>query len=177
MIIFLVGFMGSGKTYQARKLSERLNVPWYDLDELIEKSEEKTIVAIFEKFGENGFREIEQRVLRKLVSEIEISQANSAIVACGGGTPCFYDNMQFMNGRGITIWLNPSKETIFERLISEKENRPLIKSIVDPDLKEFIETKLVERKQCYEGARLQIRENEPVTEDLLMLIHHAKKLP
>lgn len=168
--------MGSGKSFQARNLSELLNIPWYDLDEVLEKEEGNTIVGIFEKLGESGFREIEKRVLRTLVSEIETAQVKSAIVACGGGTPCFHDNMRFMNEHGITMWLNPSPDTIYERLMKEKENRPLIKARQNSELKNFIESKLIERKSCYEGARFEIREHDIRTEELIKLIRHAKKL-
>ncbi len=176
MIIFLIGFMGSGKTYHAKRLAARLNVPWFDLDEVIEDEEGRTIVAIFENYTESGFREIESRVLRRLVEDICVRPEGSAVVACGGGTPCFHDNMLFMNEQGITVWLNPPVDAIFERLILEKEHRPLINNKDDAELKNFIAGKLLERKLCYEQARLEIQESDINAEDLINLIGHAKKL-
>jgi len=176
MIIFLIGFMGSGKTYHANKLAFRLNMPCYDLDQVIEVEEGKTIVAIFEKFSESGFRDIEKRVLRKLVEDINVLPEKSAVIACGGGTPCFHDNMRYMNDRGVTVWLNPPPDTIFERLIREKENRPLISGKNNIELKKFIGIKLEERKSCYEKARIEIQESDINTEDLINLIGHAKNI-
>ena len=99
MKIFLTGFMGSGKTYWGRIWSRQLGLDFYDLDELIEKKEGKTISTIFEKEGEDHFRKLEATALKAF------AETENGIIACGGGTACFNDNMQWMNEQGVTVFL------------------------------------------------------------------------
>src|SRR3954454_1788630 len=102
--VFLVGMMGSGKSYWAQKLKKKLKVPAYDLDALIEMMEEKTVGEIFEEDGEEYFRKAEAKMLRLF------SEKKQFILSCGGGTACYNDNMEWMNKQGITIWLNEPVE-------------------------------------------------------------------
>ncbi|HEX2683637.1 MAG TPA: shikimate kinase, partial [Ferruginibacter sp.] len=97
--IFLVGFMGSGKTYWGRIWAQAYQLAFYDLDEVIEQDQGKTVAEIFKTYGEDRFRQIEAGTLRSF------SEKNNCIVACGGGTPCFHDNMQWMNEQGTTVYL------------------------------------------------------------------------
>src|SRR5215217_1973749 len=108
--VFLIGFMGSGKTFVGKKLAQLLKTTFIDLDEVIEKSEEKTISQIFSQNGEEFFRERESHYLKSL------SERSNVVIATGGGTPCFHDNMKWMNENGITIYLKAKSEILFDRL-------------------------------------------------------------
>ena len=176
MIIFFIGFMGSGKSHEANKLATALSISCFDLDNEIEKIQGKSITFIFEEDGEARFREIERDALRQLVDNIENTSVKNAVIACGGGTPCFHDNMSFMNANGVTIWLNPPIETLVSRLRSETAHRPLVKTMEGKSLENFIAQKLQERNQYYQQAQLEIQEPEIDTSHLINLINHAKEL-
>lgn len=148
MKIFLTGFMGSGKTYWGRKWSQKFNLNFYDLDEVIEREQMKSIVSIFETEGEDRFRAIETACLQSF------SGKEDFIVACGGGTACFNNNMQWMNANGITVFLSASPEYIYHRVLEEKEKRPLIKKLDKPELLLYIKQKLKEREPFYKQARM-----------------------
>lgn len=146
MRFFLIGFMGSGKTYWAKQWSEAFGLSCYDLDEEIEKKAGMTIAEIFQKKGENGFRKIEQQVLTSFFEKDDF------ILSCGGGTPCFFDNMKQMNRNGVTIFLNSSVEELVSRVKNEKETRPLIKDLADEVLDQYIGEKLQQRLPYYSKA-------------------------
>ena len=150
--LFLIGMMGSGKTYWAEKLKKQLKVPAYDLDALVEMMEEKTVAEIFEEDGEEYFRKAEAKMLRLFVEKKQF------ILSCGGGTACYHDNMKWMNNNGITIWLDQPVETLAERLLNEKSHRPLIKNLDDLALKEFLGKKLEEREPFYNQAAYRLKE-------------------
>lgn len=145
--IFLIGMMGSGKSFWAEKLKKKLKVPAYDLDSLIEMMEEKTIAEIFQEDGEEYFRKAEAKMLRLF------SEKKQFILSCGGGTACYNDNMKWMNKTGTTIWIDESIETLSERLLSEKENRPLIKGLSNDKLPQYLAAKLEERRPYYSEAK------------------------
>jgi shikimate kinase len=144
--IFLIGMMGSGKSYWAEKLKKRFKVACYDLDALVEMMEERTIAEIFEEDGEEAFRKLETKML-KLFGE-----KKQFILSVGGGTPCFNDNMKWMNKTGITIWLDEPIETLVQRLVKEKDHRPLIKNMADEELENFLSAKRKERMEFYSQA-------------------------
>ncbi len=137
--IFLIGLPGAGKTFIGKRLAAEIDFPFIDLDEEIVKSEGRSIPEIFEKSGENHFRELEKKLLKKVIQE-----KNQFILAAGGGTPCFFDNMDIMNDNGVTIFINTSIEEIQERLKGD-ETRPLMKN---NSLEELLE----KRKPWYERA-------------------------
>lgn len=141
--IFLVGFMGAGKSSLGRRLAERLGCPFIDLDRRIEAAEGRSIPEIFGAVGEAGFRALERDGLRALEHE------PPGVVATGGGTPCFFDNMDWMNARGITIYLCVSAEVLSRRLSQKREQRPLLKDIDQEHLAHFIESKVQEREHWY----------------------------
>jgi shikimate kinase len=143
MKIFLLGMMGSGKSHWKQQLAKLLKTGGYDLDTLVEFHEEKTITEIFEQDGEAYFRKKEAELLRWF------KEKKHFILATGGGTPCFHDNMQYMNQEGVTIWLNEPIDVLVKRLLPEKERRPLIKDLSDVELSNFLKQKLVERQQWY----------------------------
>ena len=148
--IFLLGMMGSGKSYWACLLSAHFNFINYDLDILIEESAGKTIAEIFSDNGENYFRQKEKETLHST------AHFKSSIISTGGGTPCFFDNMQWMNTNGITIWIDEDVDTLAARLKTETAKRPLIKNLDDDELKIFLKKKYDERKPFYEQAQYHL---------------------
>ena len=144
--IFLLGFMGSGKSYWANIWSKKYH--WYvvDLDEQIQQYFGMDIPDIFEKLGEAKFREIESKLLKK------INVNTQQIVSCGGGVPVFFDNMDWMLEHGTTIYLKASPQFLMEKLLNETSKRPLLKDKNPKELLSFIETKLEERESVYERA-------------------------
>lgn len=147
MKIYLLGFMGAGKSYWGKQLADHWQLPYYDLDEVIVEAEEMAIADIFATKGEDYFREKESQLLR------ELSKQDNFLISCGGGTPCFQENMDFMNEHGTTVWINPSVETMVERLQRKKSKRPLIADLEDEDLAGFIEKKMAERLPFYQQSR------------------------
>ncbi len=152
--IFLIGMMGSGKSHWCKKLSKKIKSGAYDLDFLIERLEEKTIAEIFAEDGEDYFRKKEAKTLRWF------AEKKSFVLATGGGTPCFHDNMQWMNKHGATIWIDEPIEILEERLIKEKDHRPLIKSLTDDELHNFLSKKLAERRVFYSQATYHLNGNK-----------------
>jgi shikimate kinase len=146
-IIFLIGFMGSGKTYWGKIWAQENNLTFYDLDEVVEKEQGKTIAVIFEKEGEDNFRKIEASALRAF------AETESCIIACGGGTACFNDNMQWMNENGTTVYLSATPPYILSRVKEEKDKRPLINKLNEAELLFFIEQKLKEREPFYSQSK------------------------
>ena len=168
MKIFLVGFMGSGKTYWGRKLSEKLRLPFFDLDEQIESNEGKTIPQIFAEQGEEYFRMLEKDTLH-IITESH----DSFIMATGGGTPCYFNNIDFMNRSGLAVWINTPVDLLHERLLKEKTHRPLIKNLNDDQLKGFIIKKFSDRKIYYEQAGMVVEEDEKSIEKIVEKLFHA----
>lgn len=147
MKIYLLGFMGAGKSYWGKQLADHWQLPYYDLDEVIVEAEEMAIADIFAIKGEDYFREKESLLLR------ELSGQDNFLISCGGGTPCFQENMDFMNEHGTTIWINPSVEAMVERLQRKKYKRPLIADLEGEDLVGFVEKKMAERLPFYQQSR------------------------
>ena len=168
MKIFFIGFMGSGKTHWGKQVSEKLRIPFFDLDEQITAHEEKSIVEIFSENGEEYFRLLEKDILHIITESHE-----NFVMACGGGTPCFYNNIDYMNQSGTTIWINTSIDALFQRLLKEKEMRPLIKSLTNDQLRGFIIKKFSDRKIFYEQADIIIDEDPVRLENLVEKIFHA----
>lgn len=177
MVIFLVGFMGSGKNWWGSTLANKLDIPFFDLDAEVEKSTGMDIVSIFRDKGEAFFREKEMQVLSRLYDNLNgLESSLKAIIATGGGTPCFGDNMQWMNKHGLTVWLNPTIAELVGRLEKETEKRPLLQGKKSFELTEFIETKLAERKPFYNLARIEIKNTHIAVEEFLNLLHNASDI-
>jgi shikimate kinase len=167
MRIFLIGFMGSGKTTWGRLISEKMGLPFFDLDEIIEKRVNLKIINIFEAKGEDYFRKLEAVCLR------ELHEKKDFILACGGGTPCFYDNMMVMNSLGSTVWLNTPKQVMATRLLQELGHRPLIRSLSPLKLQEYIDDKLEERLQFYQQATTIVDPTLSSPDELIHQLQHA----
>lgn len=170
MKIFLIGFMGSGKTHWGKLLSAKLHLPFRDLDTVIVAKEGKSVSDIFATSGEEYFRYQEKEVLEELVQDEE-----SFILSCGGGTPCFFNNIEFMKKNGKVIWLNTSIEVLKERLLKERVTRPLIREIDDAELKRYIIRKLSERRMYYEQAHVMVNEESISLEQLIHLLFREEK--
>lgn len=155
MRIYLIGFMGSGKTYWGRQLSQKLGLPFFDMDEQIVNSEGKSINEIFETYGEEYFRLKEKGILH-VITETH----GSFVMACGGGSPCYFNNIDYMNQSGTTVWLNTPLQALFKRLLTEKAERPLLKDLSDEQLRSYITKKFADRKIFYEQAEVIVDEDE-----------------
>lgn len=155
--IFLIGYMASGKTTFGRALARRLGRQFIDLDFYIEQRFHTTINNIFSTRGEDGFRHLESNMLK------ETGEFSDVVVACGGGTPCFFDNMEFMLNHGLVVWLEASKERILERLMINSAKRPLVKDKTPEEISVLIDSALKEREPHY--IRAQIRFNSEYLED------------
>lgn len=168
MKIFLLGMMGTGKSYWSGKLSKKLKTGCFDLDYLIESHEEKSIAEIFTEDGENYFRKSEAKILRWF------GEKKTFVLATGGGTPCFHENMDWMNKHGITIWIDEPIDVLVERLIPGKEFRPLIKNLSNEELHAFLSGKLAERSQFYSKATHHLTGNAISDEGFAKIIkQHA----
>lgn len=156
--VFLLGFMGSGKSTLGKKLANRLKLPFLDTDKEIENKYGLTVSQFFEKYGEDKFRLEEKAIIR----ELDTSQPR--VVAVGGGLPCFHKNITFMNEKGITIYLKRPAKELFQRLKQGKSKRPLITDLSDPELLSYIEEKLQERSVYYEQAQVIAGRDEQTVE-------------
>lgn len=154
MRIFLIGFMGSGKSHVGKRLAQLLGWDFVDLDDYLEQQEGRSINDIFAQDGADHFRKLEQHYLHKVITHPKI------IVATGGGAPCFFDNLQWMNRHGLTIYLNTPISILTERLQYGMEHRPLLQGKTYWELKDFISDKLVERSNYYEGASVIYKIND-----------------
>jgi len=166
--IFLIGMMGSGKTFWTKKIAKWIKSAGYDLDELIELIEEKTISEIFEEDGEDYFRKSEAKILRWF------KEKKKFVLATGGGTPCFQENMNWMKKEGTVIWLDESLEILVQRLAAEKAHRPLIAHLSNEEIAQFIQQKLVERHAYYQQANYRLTSDQITEVGLKKLIQkHA----
>jgi shikimate kinase len=167
MKIFLIGFMGCGKSHWGKQLSAKMKLPFFDLDDKIEEQEGKTIPEIFAVKGEEYFRMQEKEVLHLLSESHE-----SFVMACGGGTPCFYNNIDYLKKQGTVVWINCSVDCLFSRLIKEKEKRPLISDLSDEALRSFIVKKYSTRKIYYQQAQVVINTDNLTLPTLIDRIFH-----
>ncbi len=144
--------MGSGKSYIAKIFSKKYNLNHIDLDNYIEIKEKKTILEIFNQYGENYFRTLEKKYL-----EMIMSKKKDLAISTGGGTPMHHNLMDLMNNVGETIYLQCNHNTLFKRLKNQRDNRPLIKNLSDTELIQFIQHNLEIREQKYLQSKRQIK--------------------
>lgn len=160
--------MGAGKSYWGARISQLAGLPFVDLDQAIEESSGRKISRIFEESGEEGFRITESAMLHKMVEE-----QKNFVMACGGGTPCFLKNIDYMKDSGTVVWLHPSMETLYARLREEQKKRPLIANLNEEQLHHFLLHKMAERRIYYEQAHVTITENPADASALLKQIIHV----
>ena len=150
MKAFLIGYMGSGKSKVAEALGKILELPVIHTDKIVEETEGKTISEIFSTSGQEHFRELEKNALHSLADN------NNVVVSTGGGLPCYFDNMEYMNAVGITVYLEASPGLLFHRLSNNRAGRPLIKNLNDVELMEQISGHLAVRSHFYKKAQISI---------------------
>lgn len=169
--IILIGYMGSGKTTVGKALARELGLVFYDLDWYIESRRRKTVAQIFAERGEAGFREIERNMLH------EVAEFEDIVLSCGGGTPCFFDNMEYLNQQGDVIWLKADAEVLYKHLLMGKTERPLLKGKSPEELVSFIREQLVLREPFYSKAKHMLDVNLMDTYDKINIsVTKAKEL-
>ena len=141
--IFLTGYMGAGKTTLGKAFARKMNIPFIDLDWYIEERFHKTVGELFTERGEAGFRELERNMLHEF---------ENVVISTGGGAPCFFDNMEFMNRAGKTVFLDVHPDVLFRRLRVAKQQRPILQGKEDDELKTFIIQALEKRAPFYHQA-------------------------
>jgi shikimate kinase len=169
MRVYFIGFMGCGKTHWGKAVSEKQKLPFFDLDEEIVKSEGRSVNELFAEMGEEYFRMAERDRLHQITEE-----HSSFVMATGGGTPCFFNNIDYLNQHGLTAWINCSVDCLYSRLVKEKEKRPLIRSLSDQQLHTYISKKYFDRRIFYQKARLIFQEDTGLTLEKMVseLFHH-----
>ncbi|MDP9229535.1 MAG: shikimate kinase [Bacteroidota bacterium] len=160
--------MSSGKTYWGKQVSQKLDMPFFDLDGQVVVSEGKSINEIFEKDGEEYFRQKEKEVLHILTES-----RDTFVIACGGGTPCYYNNIDYMNRSGVTVWINTPMDILFERLQKQRAQRPLLRKLTDEQLKGFIIKKFSDRKIYYEQAKVIVDDETILVDSFVEKIFNA----
>ena len=145
--IILIGYMGAGKTTVGRALARGLGIPFYDLDWYIESRMMKTVPQIFAERGEEGFRIVERNMLH------EVAEFEDVVLSCGGGTPCFFDNMEYLNSQGDTVYLKASPEVLYGHLKMGKVERPLLKNKTPEEMQQFIREQLTQSETYYLQAK------------------------
>ncbi|KGI60342.1 shikimate kinase [Prevotella sp. DNF00663] len=145
--IIIIGYMGAGKTTVGKALAQELGLPFYDLDWYIESRMHKTVKQIFDEQGEDGFRRIERNMLH------EIAEFEDVVISCGGGTPCFYDNIDYMNRQGETVYLKATPEVLYGHLKMGRSVRPLLLNKTPEEVEAFIHEQLAYREPFYAQAK------------------------
>ncbi len=151
--IIIVGYMGSGKTTVGKALAQELNMTFYDLDWYIESRMHKTVPQIFAEKGEEGFRKIEHNMLH------ELAEFENVIISCGGGTPCFFDNMDYMNEQDDTLYLQATPDVLYGHLKMGRTERPLLKDKTSEEMQTYIKEQLEKREPFYSKAKYKLDVN------------------
>jgi shikimate kinase len=167
--IFLIGYMGAGKTTIGKELARLMNLSFVDLDTYIEARYYKTVGRLFAEKGEDCFRQLEQRMLH------EVSSFENVLISTGGGAPCFFDNMSFMNQAGQTVYLKVSPGELTKRLELVKHTRPLLKGRRGGDLLAFVEENLEKRAPYYMQANIVFDVETMQTDNDVSQLTHALK--
>lgn len=168
--IFLIGYMGSGKTTLGRKLGTRLNYQFIDLDHVLEEQAGMTIAEYFASFGETAFRVAESEILKST------AYPENAVISTGGGLPCFFDNMEWMNANGVTLYINLTPKALISRLGNNKDDRPILRDKHGDELLAFITEKLDERNAFYLKANIVAEGLSLTAEKAEMLIAEKTEL-
>lgn len=149
--IFLLGYMGAGKTTLGKALAERLGLTFVDLDLFIEARQHKTVSQLFAAVGEEGFRALERRALA------EVATYEDVVVALGGGTPCFFDNMDLARRAGVTVWLRPTEDVLVRRLMEGRAKRPILAAMQsEEELRAFVRRQSAQREPTYRRAHITL---------------------
>ena len=169
--IIIIGYMGAGKTTVGRALAAELGIEFYDLDWYIESRMRKTVKQLFDEVGEEGFRKIEHNMLH------EVAEFENVVISCGGGTPCFFDNMAYMNQQSDTIYLKASPEILYKHLKMGKSVRPLLLNKTPEEVQVFITEQLANREPYYSRAKYTVNVNLMDNHDKIrMSVEKVKQL-
>jgi len=168
--IFLIGYMGAGKTTVGKVLAKQRGLDFIDLDLFIEARYQKSVGQIFEELGEEKFREVESSLLK------EVADFEDVLISTGGGTPCYFDNMEYMNRKGITVYLKYQAESLAKRLNKYKEKRPLLKGKDDNELYKFVTDTLEKRQLFYNSSHIifdmgEFKNNEEISKYTSQLVN------
>jgi len=167
MKIFLVGYMASGKSNLGRKLAHIMKMDFIDLDDFIEKKTNKTIPYIFRTEGEDVFREIEMESLKEIATT-----KDNFVLATGGGTPLYYQPMDYMNKKGKTVYLKVDSKVLVDRLINAKKSRPILTEIPNTELPNFVKKEIRKREAYYNQAKLIIDTYAVSVDQLAMILNY-----
>ena len=168
MKIFLVGFMGSGKTTIGKRLAEPIGFDFVDTDRFIEMQQGMTVSELFARHGETAFRKMERNIL------LEMKKIDYAVVSTGGGLPCHNNNMDVMLANGKVVYLKTSPQALAHRLVRSCTERPLIKGKTGIELRQYIEEKLTEREPFYSRAHIVVQTESFSMEKLLQTLNLMK---
>jgi shikimate kinase len=163
--IVLVGYMGAGKTQLGKALAASLNIRFINSDSEIEHQTGMSIGQIFEQYGEDYFRNLEKEYLKSF------DMKDPFVLATGGGTPCYNEQMTVLNSLGTTVYLLCSNDTLFSRLKLERDHRPLIAGLSDDELRESIEYRMNQREKFYQLAKINLSEKDQNVEALIRHLH------
>lgn len=170
MRIYLLGYMGCGKSTVGKKLATKLNLKFIDLDDYLVAKHGKSIAEMFEEVGEDGFRMRERDAVREVAETMD-----NIMVSTGGGAPCFYDNMSVMRQSGVTIYLKMTPEALASRLVKARRSRPLLKDKTEEELISFVAQMLEKREPFYEQARIVVSALSVDVAGLVNRIYHVLK--
>lgn len=165
MKLYLLGYMYSGKTTVGRQLAERLGYRFVDLDQLFEARYHTSIPLFFNRYGEGAFRKLEQIILHSTEG------MDNVVISTGGGTPCYFDNMEWINAHGVSIYLEISIEVIIKRAQRSRKQRPVLANKSHEELHSFIQAQLSQRLPYYSQANITFPADKPDIEDLAEKIH------
>jgi len=161
MNIYLIGYMGSGKTTVGQRLAKLMDYTFVDVDQLFEEQYRLSISDFFEKYDEAAFRQIE----KDLIAEVSIG--SHQIISTGGGAPCFFDNLEVMKKSGLVVYIQMAVKSLADRLSNAKRVRPILKDLSGEDLNAFIEKQLTEREVFYKQATITVK-GESINMDALV---------
>jgi shikimate kinase len=169
MRIYVIGYMGSGKSTVSHKLASKLGYLRFDLDELFEQRYKISIQNFFEKYDETLFRKLESRLLKETVL------LNKVVIATGGGTPCFYDNMEWMLEFGTTVFIEMHPDSLVKRLLESKKKRPLLMGKTPEQLRKFVQNQLRQRNIWYSQAQIILKGESIEVDDAVRKIQQLVK--
>lgn len=162
--IYIIGYMCSGKSSISRKLASRLGYEPFDTDDLFEERYHICVQDFFDKYGEDYFRKFESEILKKT------GELHNAVISTGGGTPCFFDNMQWMNDNGATFFVKVSPTTAFNRIMNAKRKRPLVLGKTEDELRQYVENHYNSRLPFYEQAHFTVKGENVDFDEIMNLL-------
>ena len=166
--IYLVGYMGAGKTTAARRLAQRLGWEVADTDDLFEAKYKISVCDFFNKYDEPLYRKLESEVLK------ETEKLENVVISTGGGTACYFDNMDWMNQHGLTVFLRISQKAVVDRLVHAKRKRPLAEGKSEEELVAFVEQHYTGRLPFYEQARITVKAEDLDLDSLMKQIEELR---